>query len=238
MKQVLSSLNDIFDTLLKALSDPSDEVIILSWLYIFNPDCVIKLHFLMNFTIIINAIAIILFVALSLMSIYVIFHFFFAWISGDQLGVSMGRVGLGLVSTWSCQVRNPLTCLRPTDRTNPSISDQWMDGRAQMGHWVSRITKIHTHPPSPKKYIYNHKNPQNFDLQQSNIDLHVASHRIKKSQKQKRLQICLDPFFFLGVPDLPRTWITRPTNLPRAQNCLDIGIVEVVSGIEIRHCLM
>ena len=93
-------------------------------------------------------------------------------------------------------MRNPLTCLRLTDRTNPSISDQWMDGRAQMGHWVSRITKIHTHPPSPKKYIYNHKNPQNFDLQQSNIDLHVASHRIKKSQKQKRLQICLDPFFF------------------------------------------
>ncbi|MCH89693.1 VAC14-like protein, partial [Trifolium medium] len=29
MKQVLTYLNDIFDTLLKALSDPSDEVVLL-----------------------------------------------------------------------------------------------------------------------------------------------------------------------------------------------------------------
>jgi ABC-type thiamin/hydroxymethylpyrimidine transport system permease subunit len=37
VKQVLSFLNDIFDTLLKALSDPSDEVILCIW---FMPEVI------------------------------------------------------------------------------------------------------------------------------------------------------------------------------------------------------
>lgn len=44
MKQVLLFLNDIFDTLLKALSDPSDEVICSSrWLFCL-PDGFMELH--------------------------------------------------------------------------------------------------------------------------------------------------------------------------------------------------
>lgn len=42
MEQVLLSLNDIFDTLLKALSDPSDEVICSWWLVL----CLINLVFM------------------------------------------------------------------------------------------------------------------------------------------------------------------------------------------------